>query len=274
MTPLLALLGKTASDPRGFPIEPLSSVVLSFGASGPLEQITILADRPSPLAPYALRLEIPKIGQRMRERGLALLWARMVTVATAIVGSAQLRMVCEFEETFEFLQNVFRGNPKVVAHLGQYGPFSFTRASKSDIPNEMRALSFAVRASGPSFSPAVSEPPLDSSSAPRCVYIGVDYGRSDVKCAAVDAEGKVLSTFVTRWWRPSSSATDGRGYLDPATLETIESALRCLGVSCPQLRPNAAMSLAESSLIVCRRGCTRGDCTCCRAGRQRCRLVS
>ena len=42
MTPLLALLGKTASDPRGFPIEPLSSVVLSFGASGPLEQITIL----------------------------------------------------------------------------------------------------------------------------------------------------------------------------------------------------------------------------------------
>jgi hypothetical protein len=128
------------------------------------------------------------------------------------------------DETFESLAKAFRDNPKVASHLEQYGPFSVTRADANDVPSQKKLLPFSARKTG-------SDKKADEASPDDVfrIYVGVDYGRSDVKCAVLDAKGKQLSTYVTRWWRPAASGTDEREYLDPAKLEVISEPLRCLG---------------------------------------------
>jgi len=213
-----------------FGVEPLSAVASELRQAltpEEVEEVVLLADRPGAV-PYALPLELPPPGHALRERGLALLWARTVTVAAAIVGTSRLRLVTKCDETFERLKADFDAQPKVTSHLEQYGEFSLTRALPEDVPAELRAMPFLSARGG-----GVADEPLlgTNEAAPlkKRLYLGVDYGRSDVKCAVVDESGMELSTYVTRWWRPAEQVAEEREYLDPAILTSIDEPLRCLG---------------------------------------------
>jgi hypothetical protein len=237
-------MGSSPSKADDFPVVPLSEVAASF-ADADCEVLTLLALRPAPLPMYALPLKIPPPGHQLREQGLKLLWARAVTVTSAIVGTSRLRLVCEHTETFDHLQAAFVAAPKVRSHLSQYGDFSLQRATAADVPAELRALPFSAD-SAPAQSDPGGAPPLPPPS--QQLFVGVDYGRSDIKCAVVNGEGKELSTYVTRWWRVASGATGAaraaprgmssacpavdtgaREYVDPAVLRTIDEPVRCLG---------------------------------------------
>jgi hypothetical protein len=69
------------------------------------------------------------------------------------------------------------------------------------------------------------------------LYVGVDYGRSDVKVAVLSAQGETLSTFATRWYHYKTSTCepgDGGGgssdgenlvkeFVDPMKFESAET---------------------------------------------------
>lgn len=236
----------TESEPRSAfdqVMEPLSVVAASF-ADVDCENVTLLAWRPA-LEPYAFALTIPAPGQpsHLRERGLELLMARAVTIACAIVGTSRLSVVCEHDATFEALNASFGAHPHVTSHLKQYGSeFELRRAQAGDIPETMRALPFAAAPSKLA-GHTVTDPAAVE------IYVGVDYGRSDVKCAAVDASGREVATYVTRWWRAPGLASSAwadeqsREYVDPASLETIEAPLRCLGEAAIEVVRLAAVAL-------------------------------
>ncbi|EOD17822.1 hypothetical protein EMIHUDRAFT_209810 [Emiliania huxleyi CCMP1516] len=230
-------------------MEPLSAVELKLQACPECncESITLLAQRPPPFEPYAFAMRIPKPNQPLRERALELLTARAVTIAAAIIGTAHVSLVCEFDETFQAFGAFFHSNPKLAAHLKQYGQeFKVSRAQLDDVPSVMRSLPFipASAAHSKHDNSTAAAAGASGNLADRDVYIGVDYGRSDVKCAAVDVDGTELATYVTRWWRAPGRLADAdacaaavpvpveegsREYVDPAMLTTIEAPLRCMG---------------------------------------------
>lgn len=214
-----------------FAVEPLADVVAELRREVPanlLERVVLLAERPGAV-PYALPIELPPPGHPLRERGLALLWARAVTVAAGIVGTSRLRIVTQHDETCAWLQAAFQAQPKVVDHLAQYGEFSLTRANHGDVPAELRAMPFLRACKGTvDYTPRGTHMMEHAKQAGTRVFVGVDYGRSDVKCAAVDEAGQELAVYVTRWWRTEAGSEDRR-YLDPATLTSIDEPLRCLG---------------------------------------------
>ena len=248
-------------------MEPLSAVELKLQACPECncESITLLAQRPPPLEPYAFAMRIPKPNQPLRERALELLTARAVTIAAAIIGTAHVSLVCEFDETFQAFGAFFHSNPKLAAHLKQYGQeFKVSRAQLDDVPSVMRSLPFipASAAHSKHDNSTAAAAGASGNLADRDVYIGVDYGRSDVKCAAVDVDGTELATYVTRWWRAPGRLADAdacaaavpvpveegsREYVDPAMLTTIEAPLRCMGEAAIEVIGKAAAAAATAA---------------------------
>eukprot|EP00929_Paragymnodinium_shiwhaense_P105502 TRINITY_DN70566_c0_g1_i1.p1 TRINITY_DN70566_c0_g1~~TRINITY_DN70566_c0_g1_i1.p1 ORF type:complete len:547 (+),score=41.53 TRINITY_DN70566_c0_g1_i1:191-1831(+) len=208
------------------PLRCVAAEVLLGVEEKSVEEVVILAYRTeSSLPPYALPVRIPCRGsaEGLREKGLQLLLARTITVAAAVVGTASLKIVCEFEETFSRLVKDFERRPALTQHLSQYGNFELTRVDSSSIPQELRRLPF-------SHAHLVAEtrtPALKASD--NLLFLGVDYGRSDVKVAVLDKLGQQLSTHVTRWWRQGLGDPSTREYLDPAKLSSISEPLCCLG---------------------------------------------
>eukprot|EP00405_Crypthecodinium_cohnii_P034448 CAMPEP_0206532402 /NCGR_PEP_ID=MMETSP0325_2-20121206/4357_1 /ASSEMBLY_ACC=CAM_ASM_000347 /TAXON_ID=2866 /ORGANISM="Crypthecodinium cohnii, Strain Seligo" /LENGTH=503 /DNA_ID=CAMNT_0054028865 /DNA_START=7 /DNA_END=1514 /DNA_ORIENTATION=+ len=243
-----------------FSIGLLKNVVEEIKSNVPaqdLDPAVLLAARPG-LPDYALPIELPPPSHPLRERGMQLLWVRSVTVAAAIVGSANLKLFTKFDETFERLKADFASHPKVTEHLAQYGDFALVRATEGELPGEMRMMPFiSTQAKGTEAKETIPE----THSEAKRVFVGVDYGRSDVKCAVVDADGKEVSTYVTRWWDLPDGAQE-RQYLDPACLNSIDKPLRCLGEGALEVVKSAVDALKESdqSFIIAGLGLSAAGC--------------
>jgi len=240
---------KPAKSERGldFDLKPLRSVAAGLLGS---ERVVLLADRPDFPVPYRFELQIPAPGEEGRARGLELLWARVVSITTAVVGTSQLRVHCRHAETFDHIMAAFNAHPGVLQVLEPYGPLRVTRledlAGESE---EERRLPFVGRLARETGSCGL--PDGDR------LYLGVDFGRSDVKVAVLDGAGQVVSTYVTRWW-----LLDGgeRRYVDPQALTSHEQHLACLAEAalaalkqCPAYERRTICGLGLSAA-----GCVQG----------------
>mmetsp|Transcript_10438 Transcript_10438/g.29026 ORF Transcript_10438/g.29026 Transcript_10438/m.29026 type:complete len:536 (-) Transcript_10438:104-1711(-) len=257
-----------------FAVEPLSEVAVEIlRGTTPEERETavVLALRPGPLAPYALPVVIPQPDHALRERGLALLWSRAVSVAAAVVGTSHLRLVTEYEETFQRLAADFRSHVVVTEHLKQYGDaLTLERAPACEVPAQLRAMPFSRGKAETCAAPQEPIEPIpqkvrtDAVEASCRLFVGVDYGRSDVKCAVVDAAGKELSTYVTRWWLPEDGSLGAKGerrYLDPAVMTSIQEPLRCLGEAALEAVAKALEpGVAGGRPVICGLGLSAAGC--------------
>lgn len=222
---------------------------LSFSAE--LERVVILAERPDFSEAYALEVLIPREGPD-RAKGLDVLWARVVTVAAAVVGTSQLSICCDTDAALEHIKSELARHPGVEDNLKQYGELSITRASADMIPSSLRSLSFRHRAA-----PEAGDCTVPAN---RQVYLGVDFGRSDVKVAVVNSTGVVLSKHVTRWWRFDGSR---REFVDPQELTSHRQHMDCLA----QAAVTALSDVKMSDPVVCgfglsAAGCVRGGHLC------------
>lgn len=226
-----------------FDVEPLSVVSAGLVTS---ERVVLLADRPDFRQPYKFELWIPGPAEADRSRGLELLWARVVSIMAAVVGTSQLRILCGCAETFEHVREGFASHTGVSRVLEAFGPVSLTRVEDEVVlPKEDTFLPFVGR--------STCQAELCGVPVERRVYVGLDFGRSDVKAAAVDGHGKVFSTHVTRWWRPEAGE---RKYLDPQALESHEQHLACLS--------EAALAVLkqtpEANMVLCGLGLSAAGC--------------
>ena len=202
-----------------FNVKTLQSVASGFSASTePLEVVTILADREDFDVPFAFRCEIPPVGHSLRADGLELLCARAVTMAVAIVGTSQLRVVCQDDSTLEFLRKKILDNGALIGNMQEFGKVCIDRIDADS--TQLCQLPFRNRSS------ALQEP--HSEPLHEQLFVGIDYGRSDIKTVVVDADDKVLAKYVTRWWKSSDA---GLEYLDPQILTSHKEHIRCLAES-------------------------------------------
>eukprot|EP00438_Fugacium_kawagutii_P006422 Skav210650 [mRNA] locus=scaffold2527:57986:59386:+ [translate_table: standard] len=183
-----------------FNVTPLQAVAAEVAGG---ETVVILAERADFEAPFAFRCSIPPTGHPLRSRGLELIFARAASIAVAIVGTSHLRILCD-ESTLGFLQKRFFANDSLIANMKEFGEVKIEAAEPAAGDVATCQLPFRSRSSAQS--EVHSEPLKDQ------VYVGIDYGRSDIKAVVVDADDNLLAKYVTRWWRPA----DGRPeYLDP-----------------------------------------------------------
>lgn len=174
-----------------FNVKTLQSVASGFSASTePLEVVTILADREDFDVPFAFRCEIPPVGHSLRSDGLELLCARAVTMAVAIVGTSQLRVVCQDDSTLEFLRKKILDNGALIGNMQEFGKVCIDRIDADSDSTQPCQLPFRNRSS------ALQEP--HSEPFHEQLFVGIDYGRSDIKTVVVDADDKVLAKYVTR----------------------------------------------------------------------------
>jgi len=209
--------------------------------------VILLADRVDLAFPYAFQLDIPTVGEEGRLVGLQVLWARVVSIMAAIVGTSRLRVVCDDDSTFTHIVSSFDQYPGLVEHLDQYGPLQVTRADMDVVPSAFRVLPLVqpVQVRGD------CEVPPE-----KRAYLGIDFGRSDVKVAVVDTAG-VASTFATRWWRPQG---DTREYVDPQILESHEQHIAIFADAALQaMQQNPRLS----DKVICGFGLSAAGCVQC-----------
>jgi len=248
----------------GFPLTPASHVAARLSALPPteLEHCVLLANRSDFSEMYALPVDIARPGSAERGLGLELLWIRACTVCLAIVGTSSIQLVCDCDDTIKQLMKKFEHHKGVLASLSShYGSFTLTRAEASAVPAALRWL---------------PPTPITKSSTTkqpeRALYVGVDFGRSDVKVAIVDQCGAVCATEETRWWHgPDASARIGvaispaeRVYVDPAKLNNHEQHLQVFveAVLAAMSRVVDGAGIPVCGLGVSAAGCVRGGKLC------------
>ena len=201
-----------------FAVKTLQDVVAQFERSSRLEDVWIVAERSDFERPYVHHCRIPADGDAQRPAGLRVLFARAATIAAAIVGTSALRVVCEDEATLKSLQELFAEHPALADNLAQFGPLQITRAENADTASELCHLPFTSR--------SVPKPVSHHIASEKQLFVGVDYGRSDIKVAILDITGQMVAKYVTRWWtkEPSGELT----YVDPQVLESHNMHILCL----------------------------------------------
>jgi len=190
-----------------FAVQPLREVAAKLESSK-LEKVWILADRSDFESPYVYYCPIPEKGDEQRSLGLKVLFARGATIAAAIVGTSTLRVVCEEEDTLTSLLALFAEHPALAENLAQFGPLQITREDSTEKVGELLQLPFGTR--------SVPAPISHHLAAEQQVFVGVDYGRSDIKVAVLDITGQLVGKYVTRWWMTAESGEVT--YVDPQVL--------------------------------------------------------
>ena len=190
-----------------FAVQPLREVAAKLESSK-LEKVWILADRSDFESPYVYYCPIPEKGDEQRSLGLKVLFARGATIAAAIVGTSTLRVVCEEEDTLTSLLALFAEHPALAENLAQFGPLQITREDNTEKIGELLQLPFGTR--------SVPAPISHHLAAEQQVFVGVDYGRSDIKVAVLDITGQLVGKYVTRWWMTAESGEVT--YVDPQVL--------------------------------------------------------
>ena len=210
--------GFDAAEAADFNVRTLQEVAKSFVDLDGLEKVVILAFREDfRECPYAFRCDIPAVGHPLRADGLELVFARAASIAVAIVGTSHLHFFCQDDTTFSFLKRKFGDNPNLTKNMEQFGCVLIERAQSLEI-SDFCHLPFRSRSS------ARQEP--HSEPLKEQLFVGIDYGRSDIKTAVVDAQDKLLAKYVTRWWRTSEKETVE--YVDPQVLTSHKCHIRCL----------------------------------------------
>ena len=205
------------------------------------ERVIILADRDDFDVPFAFECHIPLPGHSLRSDGLELLFARAATIAVAIVGTSQLRLICQDDSTLVSLRKKIFDNDALIRNMKEFGEVKIDRADADSTPTCQ--LPFRSRSSAQS--EPHSEPLSDQ------LYVGIDYGRSDIKAVVVDAKDNLLAKYVTRWWKSSDA---GLEYLDPQVLKSHREHIRCLAEAAGAALQQAAIQQlsAMASTIVSR----------------------
>ena len=199
-----------------FNVKTLQTIAANFADVGDLQEtVVILADREDFDRPFAFQCQIPPVGHSLRSNGLELLFARAATIAVAIVGTSHLRLVCQDDSTLVFLRQKFLDNDALIRNMKEFGDVKIDRADADDTP--ICQLPFRSRSS--------AQPELHSEPLSDQIFVGIDYGRSDIKAVVVDAEENLLAKYVTRWWTSSDAGVE---YLDPQVLKSHKEHIRCL----------------------------------------------
>ena len=201
-----------------FNVRTLQHIAGTFAGIDALERVVIVAPRADFDRPYAFRCEVPAAGHPLRAEGLELLFARAATIAVAIVGTSKLRIHCEDDSTLVFLQRKLSENSALISNMQQFGPVLIDRGGPEDVDIDLCHLPFRSRSS------ASQEPhsePLEEQ-----LFVGIDYGRSDIKTVVVDASDRLLAKYVTRWWRIDDSGV--LEYVDPQVLTSHKCHVQCL----------------------------------------------
>lgn len=200
-----------------FNVKTLQTIAADFADVADLQEtVVILADRDDFDRPFAFQCHIPPVGHTLRSNGLELLFARAATIAVAIVGTSHLRLICQDDSTLVFLRQIFFDNDALIRNMKEFGDVKIDRADADDTP--ICQLPFRSRSSAQP-SELHSEPLNDQ------IYVGIDYGRSDIKAVVVDAKENLLAKYVTRWWTSSDAGVE---YLDPQVLKSHREHIRCL----------------------------------------------
>ncbi|CAK9027128.1 unnamed protein product [Durusdinium trenchii] len=117
-----------------------------------------------------------------------------------------------------FLQRKLSENSALISNMQQFGPVLIDRGGPEDVDIDLCHLPFRSRSS------ASQEPhsePLEEQ-----LFVGIDYGRSDIKTVVVDASDRLLAKYVTRWWRIDDSGV--LEYVDPQVLTSHKCHVQCL----------------------------------------------
>jgi|GEM_PF-1770004 len=193
------------------------------------QRVVFIIERADFEKPYAYEVYLPKeLSEEAYQVVVRRLGEKIVSMVAGLVGGCSFKIYTQDAQLYGDLTEQWEKEDLIKKYMKTiYGDVNIKRADTEDIPSQLFSLPKGValkRSVGIKFNESN-------------LFIGIDFGRSDVKFYLIDGNGKKLTGFSKNWWTIINNTA--KDVNDPKQLVSAEEHIRVFIEGVKELLANA-----------------------------------
>jgi len=193
------------------------------------QRVVFIIERADFEKPYAYEVYLPKkLSEEAYQVVVRRLGEKIVSMVAGLVGGCSFKIYTQDAQLYRDLIEQWEREDLIKKYMKTvYGEVTMERVDEKDIPPQLFSLPKGV----------VLKRNVETKFDESDLFIGIDFGRSDVKFYLIDGDGKKLTGFSKNWWTMVDNIA--KDVNDPKQLVSAEEHIRVFVEGVKELLVNA-----------------------------------